>query len=101
LRILDEEKQVQDKAVAAADQALALTINQYQAGTISYLNVMTAQTAALSNRQTAVQLHSNRMSASVQLVKALGGGWNVAMLPSPDQAGGEVKWTDYLIFPVE
>jgi len=101
LRILEEEKQVQDKAVAAANQALALTINQYQAGTISYLNVMTAQTAALSNRQTAVQLHSNRMSATVQLVKALGGGWNVAMLPSPDQAGGEVKWTDYLIFPVE
>jgi len=101
LRILEEEKQVQDKAVAAANQALALTINQYQAGTISYLNVMTAQTAALSNRQTAVQLHSNRMSATVQLVKALGGGWNVTMLPSPDQAGGEVKWTDYLIFPVD
>ncbi len=101
LRILDEEKQVQDKAVAAADQALALMINQYKAGTVSYLNVMTAQTAALSNRQAAVQLHSDRMSATVQLVKALGGGWNVAMLPSPDQAGGEVKWTDYLIFPVE
>ena len=101
LRILDEEKQGQDKAVAAADQALALMINQYKAGTVSYLNVMTAQTAALSNRQTAVQLHSDRMSASVQLVKALGGGWNVAMLPSEDQAVGEVKWTDYLIFPVE
>lgn len=101
LRILDEEKQVQDKAVAAANQALELMINQYKAGTVSYLNVMTAQTAALSNRQTAVQLHSDRMSASVQLVKALGGGWNVAMLPSPDQAGGEVKWTDYLILPVE
>jgi NodT family efflux transporter outer membrane factor (OMF) lipoprotein len=101
LRILDEEKQVQGKAVAAANQALALTINQYKAGTVSYLNVMVAQTAALSNRQTAVQLHSDRMSASVQLVKALGGGWNAAMLPSEDQAGGEVKWTDYLIFPVE
>ncbi|PPK72858.1 outer membrane efflux protein [Methylobacter tundripaludum] len=97
---LDEETQVQDKAVAAANQALALMINQYKAGAVSYLNVMTAQTTALSNRQTAVQLHSNRMSASVQLVKALGG-WNVAMLPSPDQAGGEVKWTDYLIFPVD
>ena len=101
LRILDEEKQVQDKAVAAANQALALTTNQYQAGTISYLNVIVAQTVALTNRQTAVQLQGERLAASVLLVKALGGGWNVAMLPSPDEAGGEVKWTDFLIFPVE
>jgi NodT family efflux transporter outer membrane factor (OMF) lipoprotein len=101
LRILDEEKRVQDKSVASANQALALTINQYQAGTISLLNVMTAQTAALSNRQTAVQLHGERLAASVLLVKALGGGWNVAMLPNADQAVGEVKWTDYLILPVE
>ncbi|MCX7094948.1 MAG: TolC family protein, partial [Methylobacter sp.] len=78
LRILDEEKQVQDKAVAAADQALRLTINQYQAATISYLNVIIAQTAALTNRQTAVQLQGERLAASVLLVKALGGGWNVA-----------------------
>lgn len=101
LRILDEESQVQDKAVAAANLALELTINQYKAGTVSYLNVMVAQTAALLNRQTAVQLQGERLSASVLLVKAVGGGWNVAMLPSPEQAGGETKWTDYLILPVE
>ncbi|TAK64943.1 efflux transporter outer membrane subunit [Methylobacter sp.] len=101
LRILDEEKQVQDKAVAAANQALALITNQYQAGTVSYLEVIIAQAAALSNRQTAVQLQGQRLSSSVLLVKALGGGWNVAMLPSPEQAGGETKWTDYLILPVD
>jgi len=101
LRIMDEEKQVQDKAVDAANRALALTINQYKAGTVSYVNVLTAQTAALSNQQSAVQLRGSRMSASVQLVKALGGGWNVAMLPGEDQAGGETKWTDYLILPVD
>jgi NodT family efflux transporter outer membrane factor (OMF) lipoprotein len=101
LRIMDEEKQVQDKAVAAANKALELTINQYQAGTISYLNVMTAQTAALSNQQTAVQLQGQRLSSAVMLVKALGGGWNVAMLPTPEQAEGEKKWTDYLILPVD
>jgi NodT family efflux transporter outer membrane factor (OMF) lipoprotein len=100
LRILDEEKQVQDKAVAAANQALALTNNQYQAGTVSYINVMTAQTAALSNRQTAVQLQGQQLSASVLLVKALGGGWNETLLPSEEQAGGERKWTDYLILPL-
>lgn len=100
LRILEEEKQVQDKAVAAADQALALTNNQYRAGTVSYINVMTAQTAALSNRQTAVQLQGLQLSASVLLVKALGGGWNETLLPSEEQAGGERKWTDYLILPL-
>ncbi|MGZ5049537.1 MAG: efflux transporter outer membrane subunit [Methylobacter sp.] len=101
LRILDEEKQVQDQAVESANQALALTVNQYKAGTVSYVNVLTAQTAALSNQQTAVQLRGSRMSAAVQLVKALGGGWNVTMLPTSEQAGGETKWTDYLILPTD
>lgn len=101
LRILEEESAVQNKAVESAKQALKLTVNQYQAGTISYLNVMAAQTIALSNQQTAVQLQGQRLSASVMLVKALGGGWNVAMLPTPDQAGGTVKWTDFLILPVD
>jgi NodT family efflux transporter outer membrane factor (OMF) lipoprotein len=101
LRILQEEATVQEKAVNAAKQTLELTSNQYQAGTISYLNVMTAQTTALSNQQTAVQLLGDRLSASVLLVKALGGGWNVALLPTPDEAGGEVKWTDFLPFPID
>ena len=100
LRILDEEKQAQDKAVAAANQALTLINNQYQAGTVSYINVMTAQAAALSNRQTAVQLQGQQLAASVLLVKALGGGWNETLLPNEDQADGERKWTDYLILPV-
>ena len=101
LRILAAETEVQNKAVAAANQALALTINQYQAGTISYLNVMTAQTATLSNRQTAVLLHGEQLAASVLLVKALGGGWNETLLPTPEQATGERKWTDFLILPIE
>lgn len=100
-RILDEERQIREQAVAAAEQALALTMNQYQAGTISYLNVMTAQTVALNNRLAAVQLLGQRMTASVQLIKALGGGWHDQQLPTPEQAGGESRWTDYLIFPVD
>ena len=100
LRILEEEARVQDKAIAAARQALTMTTNRYQAGTVSYLNVMTAQTAALSNQQAAVQILGERFAASVLLVKALGGGWNVAMLPTPDEAGGEVRWTDFLPYPV-
>ena len=101
LRILEEQAQVQDQAVASANQALALTNNQYQAGTVSSLNVMTAQTAALSNRQTAVQLQGDRLNAAVLLVKALGGGWNETLMPTEEQAAGDRKWTDYLILPVD
>ncbi|QPK64835.1 efflux transporter outer membrane subunit [Methylomonas sp. LL1] len=100
-RILDQEKQVRDKAVAAAKQALALTMNQYQAGTADYLNVMASQTVALNNQLAAAQLQGQRFSASVQLIKALGGGWRESQLPTPEQADGETQWTDYLIFPVE
>jgi NodT family efflux transporter outer membrane factor (OMF) lipoprotein len=101
LRILGEEIQVQNEAVAAANQALALTINQYQSGTISYQDVIVVQTQTLNNRQTALQLQGDRLDASVLLIKALGGGWHEKMLPTPEEAVGETKWTDYLIFPVE
>ena len=101
LRILADEKQVQDQAITSAEQALALTINQYQAGTVSYLNVMISQAAALNNRQTGLQLENNQLVAAVQLVKALGGGWQDNQLPDEDQADGDRKWTDYLILPLE
>ena len=100
LRILEQEKQVQDQAITAAEQALALTNNQYQAGTVSYLNVMVSQTAALSNRQAGLQLEGNRLVAAVQLIKALGGGWQDSQLPNEDAAAGDRKWSDYLILPV-
>jgi outer membrane protein TolC len=101
LRILEEEMQVQNKAVEAAHQAVQLTTNQYLAGTVSYLNVIVNQAAALSNDITAVNLQSQRLSAAVLLVKALGGGWNTAALPTRDQAGGEVKWSQFLPVPVK
>jgi len=58
-----------------------LTLNQYQAGTVSYLNVVTAQTIALTNELTAIQILGQRMTAAVLLVQALGGGWDVSQLP--------------------
>jgi NodT family efflux transporter outer membrane factor (OMF) lipoprotein len=82
LRILAEENRVQDDAVAAAQQSVTLTTNQYKAGTVSYLNVITAQTIYLSNEVTAVQIRGRRMAAAVALVQALGGGWNASELPS-------------------
>ena len=75
LRILEEEVQVQDQAVQAAQQVVNITSNQYQVGTISYLNVLVAQSVALINERTALGLLGRRLAASVLLVKALGGGW--------------------------
>ena len=75
LRILEEESGVQDQAVQAAQQVVNITTNQYQAGTVAYLNVLVAQTTALANERTALGLLGRRLAASVLLVKALGGGW--------------------------
>ncbi len=82
LRILEEEAGVQNEAVKAAEKSVVLTMDQYKAGTVSYLNVVTAQTIALTNETTAVQILGQRMTAAVLLVQALGGGWNISDLPS-------------------
>jgi NodT family efflux transporter outer membrane factor (OMF) lipoprotein len=78
LRILDEEAKIQNEAVAAATQTVQISLNQYQSGVVGYLNVITAQTAELGNRRTAIGILGRRMTAAVQLVKALGGGWDSA-----------------------
>jgi NodT family efflux transporter outer membrane factor (OMF) lipoprotein len=75
LRILQEEAGVQDTAVSDARQVVTVTTNQYRAGTVSYLDVVVAQTTALDNERTAVDLRGRRMVAAVLLIKALGGGW--------------------------
>ena len=81
LRILEAEAQIQDEAVKAAQQTVAVVTNQYKAGITSYLDVITAQTAALNNERTAINILGSRLNASVLLIKALGGGWNVSKLP--------------------
>jgi NodT family efflux transporter outer membrane factor (OMF) lipoprotein len=80
LRILESEARVQDDAVSAARQALAITTNQYQAGTTSYLDVVVSQAILLANEKTAVDILGRRMTASVLLIKALGGGWSATEL---------------------
>ena len=81
LRILADEATTQSAAVAAADRLLTLANNRYKGGVTTYLEVATAQAAALANQRTAVNIESRRLSASVLLVKALGGGWNRTSLP--------------------
>ena len=80
LSILGEEIKVQEEAVQAAAESVSLTTNQYQAGTVSYLNVIAAQTIALTNEKTALGIRSQQMNASVSLIRALGGGWDSAEL---------------------
>jgi NodT family efflux transporter outer membrane factor (OMF) lipoprotein len=75
LRILEEEAAVQAEAVKAAQLSLDISLNQYQAGIITYLQVVLAQTAALANQRAALDVQSRRIAASVLLVKALGGDW--------------------------
>lgn len=81
LRILEDEAGTQARAVAAAQHSLSLSITRYRGGVANYLEVTTAQSAALSDEVTAVNLLTRRMAASVLLVKALGGGWNVSQIP--------------------
>jgi len=85
LRILEQQAQVQDEAVKAAQQSLDILMNQYKAGTVSYSDVITAQTALFSNQNTAVSILNSRMAASVLLVKALGGGWSAGSVETKAQ----------------
>jgi len=84
LRVLDEEAKTQDAAVAAANRALEQSTNRYKGGIDTYLTVITAQSAALVNQRTAVSLLTRRLTSTVLLVKALGGGWDVSKLPAVD-----------------
>jgi NodT family efflux transporter outer membrane factor (OMF) lipoprotein len=82
LRVLQDEAKTQDAAVAAAQHSLDLSVTRYKGGVTSYLEVTTAQSAALSDERAAVDILTRRMAASVLLVKALGGGWNVSQIPA-------------------
>ncbi|HEV7802005.1 MAG TPA: efflux transporter outer membrane subunit [Burkholderiales bacterium] len=87
LRILEQESAVQAEALKGARLSVELTLNQYKSGIVSYLNVLTAQTTALINERTAVDIANRRLAASVLLVRALGGGWTAAALPTERAVG--------------
>ena len=83
VRILSQDILQQDVAVQSAQRSLREASVRYQAGIDPYLNVLTAQTVVLSDQQIAVNFRMQQMVASVQLIKALGGGWDVSQLPTP------------------
>jgi len=81
LRILENETQQQQQAVASSQESLQLFTNRYKGGVDTYLQVITAQTVELANERNAIDILRRRLDASVLLVKALGGGWDVSNLP--------------------
>ena len=80
LRVLDEEARLQADSVAAARQTLDLTLNQYKAGVVSYLNVVTATANYLAEQRSAANVMQRRLTAAVALVRAIGGGWDASQL---------------------
>jgi outer membrane protein TolC len=82
LRILARESQQENAAVQAARHAAAMAMTLYHDGATNFLDVVVAQTAALQAEQTALSLQTRELQASVQLVRALGGGWSAGDLPT-------------------
>ncbi|HTD28520.1 MAG TPA: efflux transporter outer membrane subunit [Xanthomonadaceae bacterium] len=82
LRILENESAVEADAVKLAQESLKITLNQYRAGTVSYLNVVTAQATAYGDETKAITILGTQLNDSVALIKALGGGWQASELPA-------------------
>lgn len=85
LRIQAQQYEAADAAVKAAREAARIIFNQYLAGTVAYTNVVVAQTAALSNAETALNIRQSRLVASAALIQALGGDWKASDLPNRDR----------------
>jgi len=87
LRILEQQVQVEEQTVKSANLAVQLTLNQYKAGTVAYTSVITAQTIALADAQTLLNIRQSRLVASVALIEALGGGWSASSLGTASGTG--------------
>jgi NodT family efflux transporter outer membrane factor (OMF) lipoprotein len=90
VRILENEAKVQQEAVVAAQRSLDLSITRYKGGVTSYLEVTTAQSAALADQVTAVNILGRRMASTVLLIQALGGGWDRSSLPERPECCGKL-----------
>jgi NodT family efflux transporter outer membrane factor (OMF) lipoprotein len=90
VRILENEAKVQDEAVVAAQKSLDLSVTRYKGGVTSYLEVITAQSAALADEVTAVNILGRRMANTVLLIQALGGGWDRSSLPERPECCGKL-----------
>ncbi|HZQ01009.1 MAG TPA: efflux transporter outer membrane subunit [Reyranella sp.] len=99
-RVLEQQEQVQQAALAAAREAERISLNQYQAGTVAYTTVVTAQTTALNAEQTLINVRLSRLNSSATLVTALGGGWSDVQLPPLTPIAGVKQQTPPPATPV-
>ncbi len=99
LRILQQESVLQANAVNLSVETMNLKTLQFQAGTASSQDLMEVQLDVLENKKTALALQAQQLEATVQLVKALGGGWHTGHLPKRNNIAGKVKWTRFLPVP--
>lgn len=90
LRILEKEADTQQLAVIASEKSLQLSLTRYRGGITSYLEVTTAQSAALGDEVTAVNILGRRMTSAVLLIQALGGGWDSSSLPARPECCGKL-----------
>jgi len=90
VRVLEQEAKVQDVAVSAAQRSLDLSTTRYKGGVTSYLEVILAQNAALADEITAVNILGRRMVSAVQLIQALGGGWDISTIPQRPECCGKL-----------
>ena len=90
VKTLENEARVQDEAVATAQRSLDLSITRYKGGVTSYLEVTVAQSAALADQVTAVNILGRRMASTVLLIQALGGGWDRSSLPERPECCGKL-----------
>jgi len=93
LRILEKEADTQQRAVVASQKYLELSLTRYRGGITSYLEVTTAQSAALTDEVTAVNILGRRMTSAVLLIQALGGGWDRSSLPARPECCGKLTST--------
>ena len=94
VRILSRQYQQQQTATASAQKALDLEMGRYQTGLDPYIDVVTLQNTLLTDQSTMATLRTQEMTASVQLIQALGGGWNATDLPSPAQTSVHLTKAD-------
>ena len=96
-RILSQQIQQQLLAVQSAQKFVELETGRYQTGIDPYVNLVTAQTTLLSDQQSLTALRTQQMTASVQLIEALGGGWDRTQLPTPADVSKKIGKTELTI----
>ena len=97
VRILSQQVLKQQEAEQSAEQFVTLQTARYQTGVDPYVNVVTSQTTLLSDQQTLAILRTQAMTSSVQLIQALGGGWDRTQLPTPSQVSARPSKADSAI----